>query len=102
MRGAWNVRIHKLVLSEDFASIDSVRQRIVLKDVGKKLSVDPKGYGAPLRGDLSGYWRLRAGDVRVIYRIDEKDVVVLVLKVGMRRNDEVYRRMLSRLIKAGL
>ena len=102
MVGAWNVRIHKLVLSEDFASIGSVRQRIVLKAVGKKLSVDPKGYGTSLRGDLSGYWRLRVGDVRVIYRIDEKDVVVLVLKVGMRRNDEVYRQMLSRLTKAGL
>jgi len=33
----------------------------------------------------------------VIYEIRKEDVVVLVVKVGLRRNDEVYRAVLKRL-----
>jgi mRNA interferase RelE/StbE len=42
-----------------------------------------KGKGA---GDL---YRIRAGDFRIIYAIDDKLLIVLVLKVGNRR--DVYR-----------
>lgn len=34
-------------------------------------------------------WRVRVGDYRVIYQIQKKEVVVLVVKVAHRR--EVYR-----------
>jgi len=34
-------------------------------------------------------WRIRIGDYRVIYSIEEQKVLVLVLRVGHRR--EVYR-----------
>jgi len=35
-------------------------------------------------------WRLRVGDYRVIYEINEESLLILVITIGHRR--EVYRR----------
>jgi mRNA interferase RelE/StbE len=41
-----------------------------------------------LRRNLAGLWRYRVGDYRLICRLEENRLVVLVLQVGHRR--EVY------------
>ncbi len=97
MSAIWKIKIHKLVLSEDFKSISHPQQSIILKDIHKKLSLDPKGYGKPLLGSLKGYWRIRVGDYRIIYRILEDVITVFVVKVGIRRDEEVYIKMLNRI-----
>ena len=50
---------------------------------------DPRLYGKPLSGEPSGRWRYRAGDYRIICRIDDDRQMVVVLTVGHRR--DVYR-----------
>ncbi len=45
--------------------------------------------GTALKGDLNGLRRIRVGNYRVIYEIDDGQVIVLVLKVGHGR--EIYR-----------
>jgi mRNA interferase RelE/StbE len=95
----WKVKIHRLVLAEDFKSIGQSDQRIILKDIHKKLTISPSEYGKPLLGELKGYWRLRIGDYRVIYKIKQEVVEVLVIKVGIRRDDEVYKKLIPRLKK---
>lgn len=99
MNPLWRIKIHRLVLSEDFKPISYPDQRLILKDIRKKLSIDPKNYGKPLLGELKGYWRLRVKDYRVIYKIREDAVEVLIIKVGIRRDEEVYKRALHRLKK---
>lgn len=99
MNSIWKIKIHKLVLLEDFKSIDAFQQKLILKDIYKKLSLDPKNYGKPLLGELKGYWRLRVGDYRVVYKIEEEFVEVLVVKVGIRMNEEVYRDLFYRFKK---
>lgn len=89
-----------MVFSEDFKRISHQAQRRIIKTIRKKLTVDPEGYGKPLGGDLAGYWRLRVGDYRVIYKVFRDGVEVLVIKVGIRRDFEVYEKLLSRLRKA--
>jgi len=96
---AWKIKIHKLILSEDFKFISYPEQKIILKDIRKKLTVDPERYGKPLLGGLKGYWRLRIKDYRVIYKIRRDTIEVLVIKVGIRRDAEVYRKMFSRVEK---
>jgi mRNA interferase RelE/StbE len=90
----WKIKIHKLVFSEDFPSLNPPEQKIILKDIRKKLGLAPKDYGKALTGDLKGYWRLRVKDYRVIYKIRQEVVEVLVVKVGARRDDKVYQEML--------
>ncbi len=54
------------------------------------LSDDPRPPSAvPLVGG-SGEWRVRTGDYRVIYEIADQEILVLVLRIGHRR--EVYQR----------
>jgi len=50
---------------------------------------NPKRVGAPLRDELEGIWSARRGTYRVLYRIDDKNREVIVLRVGHRR--DVYR-----------
>ena len=51
---------------------------------------NPMRAGAQLRGDLEGIWSARRGTYRVLYRIDDDDREMIVLRVGHRR--DVYRR----------
>jgi mRNA interferase RelE/StbE len=54
----------------------------------RRLAENPYGPGCKkLRG--TEFWRIRAGDYRVIYTIVRSMLVVVVLKIGHRR--EVYR-----------
>ena len=50
---------------------------------------DPKRVGAALRGELEGVWSARRGTYRVLYRVDDENSEVVVLRVGHRR--DVYR-----------
>jgi len=44
--------------------------------------------GKKLVGNLSPFWRMRVGDYRIIYAIEEKLVTVEVIKIRHRK--EVY------------
>ena len=46
--------------------------------------------GAALKGDLRGLRRLRVGDYRILYEIEDDELIVLVVRVAHRR--EAYRR----------
>jgi mRNA interferase RelE/StbE len=50
---------------------------------------NPRQLGAALTGPLSGYWKYRIGDHRVIARIEDQKVAIVVVQVGNRR--DVYR-----------
>lgn len=92
----YTVLIDELVFEEDFRKIDKPDQQKIIKTIRKKLTRGPEGFGAPLRGDLKGLWKLRVGQYRVVYQIKKKEILVYVVKVGFRRNEEVYREVLKR------
>ena len=50
---------------------------------------NPRGFGSPMLGEWTGYWRYRVGEYRAICRIEDAIVTVFVVEVGHRR--EVYR-----------
>ena len=50
---------------------------------------NPRSTGKALTGSLSGFWRYRVGDCRVICEIQDSVLCILVVQVGNRR--EVYR-----------
>ncbi|HEX4048138.1 MAG TPA: type II toxin-antitoxin system RelE/ParE family toxin [Elusimicrobiota bacterium] len=93
----WAVEFHPLVRDQDLPALDRAGRGRVLKSVREKLATNPEAYGERLRAGLHGYWKLRVGEYRVIYEIRKKLVTVLVLKIGYRRDDEVYKQMSKRL-----
>ena len=66
--------------------------RARLYEVLGRLQRWPEVSGAkPLRGELSGCYRMRTGDWRVVYEIRDNVSLVLVVAVGHRR--EIYRAL---------
>lgn len=55
-----------------------LRERVASSD-------DPRLLGSRLAGDLSGYWRFRVGDYRLICRVEEQRLLVLVVTLGHRK-----------------
>jgi mRNA interferase RelE/StbE len=47
---------------------------------------DPRRFGKALGNDKSGLWRYRVGNYRIICKIEDEQLIVLVVEVGHRRN----------------
>ena len=45
--------------------------------------------GTLLKGQLSGLRRIRIGNFRVIYEVKERELIVLVIRIGHRK--DIYR-----------
>ena len=54
------------------------------------LAEDPRPPGARQLVGGAGEWRVRTGDFRIVYDIRDGELLVLVVKVGHRR--DVYER----------
>jgi len=57
--------------------------------IGSTLNERPHRVGKPLRAPLEGLHVARRGEFRVIYKIDDEQIVVLVVTIEHRRS--VYR-----------
>jgi len=64
--------------------------RVVIKKAIESLSSNPYK-GRPLSYELAGLYSLRTSDYRIIYRIKEKQLIIIVISVGHRR--EIYKRL---------
>ena len=67
---------------------NSVKRKILdyMDDVEKL--ADPRARGKSLVGNLSGFWRYRVGDYRVLCKIQDEKLIVLVVDIGHRK--EIY------------
>ena len=62
----------------------------------KKLAVNPKDYGLPLRRPLAGYWKHEFLNHRVIYRIYPDPPTLVVCAVGPRKAgdaEDMYKQL---------
>ena len=46
---------------------------------------NPRLRGKPLTGNLSGNWRYRVGDYRIIAKIEDDKILITVIDIGHRR-----------------
>jgi mRNA interferase RelE/StbE len=60
----------------------------------RRLATDP-ARGKRLRGGLQGLWCYRTGDYRIVYELRARQLVILVVGLGHRR--DVYERLKRRL-----
>jgi len=85
----WKIEIKKSVAKEIKKLKKEVQKRIVnfLKKLEK--CKNPRSHGKLLRGKKSELWRYRVGDYRIICKIEDKNVTILVLLIGHRK--DIYR-----------
>ena len=74
-----------------FRKLDKQVQKMVYIWIKKHIygCDDPRSYGKPLENNLYGYWRYRIGDYRLIVKIKDKEAIILMVKIGHRK--EVYK-----------
>jgi len=71
------------------ARIDKTTASRIKNKVETYLVQDPINLGEPLLYDWKGHYRYRCfDDYRVIYKVKEQELIILVVKVGHRK--EVY------------
>jgi mRNA interferase RelE/StbE len=79
---------YKKSVKKDLKQLPEAARKIVIEKI-LRLASDPRPAGSTkLRGSLDLY-RLRHADYRVVYHIDDGQLIILVVKVGHRR--EIYR-----------
>ena len=87
----WKVTYHPEV-KKDFAKLGQREATAILKLIDERIARgEPDKLGKPLSGALKGYRRMRTGHTRVVYRVHADKVEILVVAVGMRRDDEIYQ-----------
>ncbi len=84
--------MYKIIATKDFLKslkkLDKSTQKLIKKYIENNIqnSENPKDKGKPLRYNLSGYWRYRIGDYRLICEIVENEVVIILIDVNHRKN----------------
>ncbi len=88
---AWSVELLPAAAKELRKLDRSVAQQLLkFLDARVRHADDPRAVGEALRGErLGAYWKYRVGDYRVICRIEDQHVLVLVLRIGHR--SDIYR-----------
>ncbi len=89
---AYGLRYHPKVADEDLPKLSADARGRIARQIEARLTTSPERFGAPLRGSLRGYWKLRVGDYRVVFRIHGGEVWVLAI---VHRKD-VYERAARR------
>ena len=83
---------HKLEFTEsarrELRALDGQLQRRISTKVNE-LCEDPFPSGVKKLHGLQAHFRIRVGDYRVIYRVDGRRIVVVIVRIGHRR--DVYR-----------
>jgi mRNA-degrading endonuclease RelE of RelBE toxin-antitoxin system len=82
----------------DIKDLDGSVRNQLRKVLEKKLSLDPEGYGLPLRGPLANYWKHEFGNHRVVYRVYSEAQMVVICAVGVRKQgdaEDIYRQLKS-------
>ena len=88
---SWKIEIDPAA-ERELDKLDPPIAKRILKFLHERIAPleDPRSIGEPLKGSQFGeFWRYRVGDYRVIVRIEDYVLLILVLRIGHRKN--VYK-----------
>ena len=88
---AWKIELTPLA-EKNLDKLDRQVARRILSFLHGRLALldDPRSLGETLKGsELGEFWKYRVGDYRIISRIEDRKVMIFIVRIGNRR--EVYR-----------
>ncbi len=89
----FSLSYHPDVKTVDLSFIDKKSQNRIKKAIETRLVIAPHQYGEPLRKTLKGFWKLRVGDYRIVYKIVENEVWILGIIHRKKVYEEIERRI---------
>jgi len=51
---------------------------------------NPREKGQPLKGELGEYWKYRVGNYRIIAKIFDEKMIIVLVKIGHRK--DIYKK----------
>ncbi|HEB71227.1 MAG TPA: type II toxin-antitoxin system RelE/ParE family toxin [Nitrospirae bacterium] len=60
----------------DVSRINKKLRSRIKKAIETRLMTSPQQYGEPLRKTLKGYWKLRVGDYRIVFKISGNELTI--------------------------
>lgn len=87
MNSVWRVEFDDRA-SRELKDLGPSAERQIVRYLLKQLATtaDPRRFGKPLAGHLHGTWRWRVGNYRILGEIHHGLLVVLVIRVGHRKD----------------
>jgi mRNA interferase RelE/StbE len=92
----FSLEFHVLALKEWQKLDNSVKDQFK-KQLEKRLST-PRVASAKLHGDLDNFYKIKLRSIgyRLVYEVIDHKLVILVIAVGKRNQEEVYKKASSR------
>lgn len=75
----FDIVYHPLVVSDDIPKLSADWKEKIRLTIETRLTTRPDFYGKPLRRSLKGYRKLRVENYRVIFKIDNSTVKILMI-----------------------
>lgn len=82
----YRLTYHPDVKRSDLPKIDSRIRKIIKRAIEERLVTKPEVYGKPLQRSLKGYWKLRVGDYRIVFKPSGEKLKIL----GIVHRKDVY------------
>lgn len=71
---------------KDLKKLDRAKAKRIIAFLRERVARDPKDLGSRLKGQLREFYRYRVGDHRVLAVIKNERLLVLVVRIGHRKN----------------
>ncbi len=90
---AYKLKYHPDIKKYDLSKIDAKNRKMVKRAIEERLAIQPEIYGKPLQRTLKGYWKLRVGDYRIVFKVFKASIFIF----GIIHRKEVYRLIKKRI-----
>ncbi len=85
----WTIKFEKFA-AKQLKKLDKPISKKIIHYLKERVTTDPRSVGSALLGNKAGLWRYRVDNYRIICKIEDKQVIVTVVRIGHRKN--VYRK----------
>ena len=88
---AWTIEFDERA-ERDLAKLDKHVQKLIRRCLENRIAnaSDPRLFGHGLRHELAELWRFRVQDYRIVCKLEDDRLIVLVIAIGHRRS--IYQR----------
>ncbi len=83
----WTIKFTEFA-QKQIKKLDKTVAKRILKYLKERVANqnDPKNFGKPLHHDKNGLWRYRVADYRIICKIEDDELIVVIIRVGHRKD----------------
>ena len=91
----YKLKYHPDVKKTDLPKIGKKSKSIIKTAIQERLTTRPEVYGKPLQRNLKGYWKLRVGDYRVVFKITGYEILILAIMHRKKIYSQIKKRRID-------